>query len=100
MEALLRTDQKGAAATFMPTGETITSGQHILNSALFESIFTEDIRRLGPAITAAKQTLLANGSNYEQTSETFLLFGDPAMTLKIPLPTRPKGLQVLQKLDR
>ena len=92
-EVLLRAENKGAAATLMPTGKTTTDGQHILNSALFEALFTEDIRRLGPAIAAAKQTLLANGgSYYEQVSETFLLFGDPAMELKVPLPRRPAGL--------
>ena len=97
MEALLRADNKGAAAAFMPTGETDTGGQHILNTALFEALFTDDIRRLGPAIAAAKQTLLANGGDqYRQTSETFLLFGDPAMELKIPLPRRPDGLSVEQ----
>jgi len=100
MEALLRADKKGAAAAFMPTGETDTDGQHILNTALFEALFTDDIRKLGPAIAAAKQTLLANGGDqYEQTSATFLLFGDPAMELKIPLPRRPDGLQGLWRLD-
>jgi uncharacterized delta-60 repeat protein len=99
MEALLRAENKGAAAALMPTGETATEGQHILNTALFESLFTEDIRRLGPVILAAKQTLLANGSaSYEQVSETFLLFGDPAMSLKIPLPYRPTGLTGLRRL--
>ena len=53
METLLRAADKGAAATLMPTGETPTDGQHILNSALFEALFSEDIRRLGPAIAAA-----------------------------------------------
>jgi hypothetical protein len=67
-------------------------GQHILDAALFDTIFTEDIRTLGPAVSAAKQTLLANGSQYEGLSETFLLFGDPAMTLKVPLPRRPSEL--------
>ena len=100
MEELLLADKKGAAAAFMPTGETTTEGQHILNSALFEAVFTDDTRQLGPAITAAKQTLLANGAaDFEQVSETFLLFGDPAMALKIPLPSRPKDLQALLKLD-
>ena len=48
---------------------------------------------LGPAISAAKQTLMANGdSTYEEVYKTFLLFGDPAMTLKVPLPQRPQGL--------
>jgi hypothetical protein len=100
MEALLRAENKGAAAAFMPTGETATAGQHILNTALFETLFSDDVRTLGPAIAAAKQTLLANGSgDYEQVSETFLLFGDPAMALKIPLPRRPGGLQGLWRLD-
>jgi hypothetical protein len=36
---------------------------------------------------------LANGdSYYEQISATFLLFGDPAQTLKIPLPRMPTGV--------
>jgi hypothetical protein len=93
-EALLRSDA-GAVAALMPTGMTTTPGQRILNSALFEHIFSEDIRTLGPAIALAKQTLLANGDAYfEQISQTFLLFGDPATKLKVPLPYRPTGLTV------
>ncbi len=78
----------------MPTGMTTTAGQHIFNNAVFEAIFVNDIRQLGPAIAAAKQTLLANGDAYfEQISQTFLLFGDPAQTLKIPLPRMPSGVK-------
>jgi hypothetical protein len=92
-EVLLRADEKGAAAALMPTGMTTTAGQHVMNTALFESLFAEDVRTLGPAIAAAKQQLLANGDAYfEQISATFLLFGDPAMQLKVPLPRRPVGL--------
>jgi len=92
-EALLRSDA-GAVAALMPTGMTTTPGQRILNSALFEHIFSEDIRTLGPAIASAKQTLLANGDAYfEQISRTFMLFGDPATVLKVPLPRRPGGLK-------
>ena len=58
------------------------------------------MRRLGPAIAAAKQTLLANGDAYfEQVSETFLLLGDPAMVLKVPLPRRPEGLTAEGAID-
>jgi hypothetical protein len=93
MEVLLRSTNKGAVAALMPTGKSTTGGQYILDTALFETIFSEDVRLLGPAIAQAKQTLLANGgSEYEELSETFLLFGDPALTLKIPLPRRPAGL--------
>ena len=54
-------------------------------------------RGLYIAMSGAKQTLLANGgSYYEQVSETFLLFGDPAMELQVPLPRRPAGEDVDQ----
>jgi hypothetical protein len=92
-EQLLLATDKGAAAALMPTGMTTTGGQHILNNAIFEALFVDDIRELGPAIASAKQTLLANGDAYfEQISATFLLFGDPAQTLKIPLPRMPNGV--------
>ena len=98
-EALLRSDA-GAIAAFMPSGMTATDGQQVLDAALFEAIFKKDIRTLGPAITDAKQTLLANGDAYfEQVSDTFLLFGDPATTLKIPLPHVPTGVQVERRED-
>jgi hypothetical protein len=42
--------------------------------------------------------LLANGSaEYEQISETFLLFGDPATALKIPLPRMPSGVKAYRQ---
>jgi hypothetical protein len=79
----------------MPTAMTSTGGQHILDVALFEAIFTKDIRQLGPAIADAKQTLLANGgAAYEEISKTFLLFGDPALALQIPVPHKPKRIKV------
>jgi len=92
-------DGKGAVAALAPTGQTTTAGQRILNNALFDTIFTNDVRRLGPAVSAAKQTLLANGDVYfEQVSETFLLLGDPATKLKVPLPRRPEDLTATSDL--
>jgi CheY-like chemotaxis protein len=96
-EALLLADGKGAVASLMPTAMTSTSGQRILDTALFESIFTKDIRQLGPAVVDAKQTLLANGGTaFEEISETFLLFGDPALTLQVPIPHKPSEVEVQQ----
>ncbi|MGD2187352.1 MAG: C25 family cysteine peptidase, partial [Desulfobacterales bacterium] len=94
-EALLKADSKGAIAALMPTAMTEPEGQHILDTALFEAIFSKEIRRLGPAISDAKQTLLANGGTaVEEISETFLLFGDPALTLKIPVPYKPTEVEI------
>jgi hypothetical protein len=93
-EALLRAEDKGAAAVLMSTGLTTTEGQHVLDTALFDAIFNQDVRLLGQAVSSAKQTLMANGdSTYEEVNDTFLLFGDPAMALKVPLPKRPQRLR-------
>jgi hypothetical protein len=91
-ESLLRPEGKGAVAALMPTGMTVPEGQHVLDRALFDAVFTQDIRSLGPAIAQAKQTLLANGVELGEVSGTFLLFGDPAMGLKVPLPRRVSGV--------
>jgi hypothetical protein len=94
-EALIKADGKGAIAALMPTAMTSAGGQYILDVALFEAIFTKDIRQLGPAIADAKQTLLANGAAaYEEVSKTFLLFGDPALTLQVPVPHKPTKIKV------
>jgi hypothetical protein len=79
---------------------TDTEGQHLLSNALYEAIFTLDRRVLGQAVGYARQQLLANGgSQYEQTSNTFMFFGDPATVLKVPLPRRPLGLSAERQAD-
>ncbi|CAB1057424.1 Beta-galactosidase (EC [Olavius sp. associated proteobacterium Delta 1] len=96
-EALMRSEH-GALAALMPSGLSVTGGQHILNSGLFEAVFSEDVRVLGDALARAKATLVANeasdfaGSRYAEVAATFILFGDPATPLMVPLPTRPAGL--------
>jgi hypothetical protein len=90
----------GAVAALMPTGMTDTVGQHLLSNALYEALFTLDRRVLGQAVGYARQQLLANGgSEYEQTSNTFMFFGDPATTLKVPLPRRPQQLTAVRQAD-
>ncbi|MFO7709640.1 MAG: C25 family cysteine peptidase [Desulfobacterales bacterium] len=92
-EGFLLPADRGAVAALMPTAMTETTGQQVLSGALYEGIFTLDRRILGQAVAYAKQQLLANGGGrYEQTADTFLFFGDPAMQLKVPLPRRPAGL--------
>jgi hypothetical protein len=92
-EGFLRPRDKGAVAALLPSGMTETNGQRVLSNALFEAIFSEDRRRLGDAVAAAKQALLANAADgYQEVADTFLFFGDPATELKVPLPRRPLGL--------
>jgi hypothetical protein len=99
-EGLMRPADKGAVAAFMPTGMTEPDGQQLMSNALYAAIFNQDTRTLGPAVAAAKEQLLANGGPlYQETANTFMLFGDPATTLKLPLPRRPQGLTALRQAD-
>ena len=63
-----------------------------MDYGLFEAIFTHDYRDLGAALSYAKAYLLANSTTQQDVANTFLLFGDPAMELKIPVPRTPTGL--------
>jgi hypothetical protein len=92
-EGFLRPETQGAVAALMPSGMTEVNGQRVLSNALMDAIFSEDRRRLGDAVAAAKQALLANAADgYQEVADTFLYFGDPATELKVPLPRRPLGL--------
>jgi hypothetical protein len=90
-ETLLEADG-GAIATLSSTGATVPSGQALLDYGLFEAIFDQDLRDLGQALAYATAYLLANSTDQEDIAHTFLLFGDPAMELKIPVPKSPTGL--------
>ena len=90
----------GAVAALMPTGMSDPERQHILSNALYEAIFALDKRQLGAAVGYAKEDLLANGgADYEETANTFMLFGDPATVLKLPRPYRPQGLMAERQAD-
>jgi len=88
-EVLVRDSANGAVAAFMSAGMTEPEAQRVLEQALMEGIFKRDYRTLGRAIAYAKQELVANSVGLGETGKTFLLFGDPAMKLKVPLPTAP-----------
>ena len=90
----------GAVAALMPTAMTDTVGQHLLSNALYEAIFALDRRGWGRRWATRSQQLLANGgSEYEETSNTFMFFGDPATSLKVPLPRRPQALTAVRQAD-
>lgn len=85
-EELLKAENKGAIGVFTSSGESSPSGQRILDEGLFQAFFGGTTHILGDAIAQAHTTFMANGSGYEDISETFSLLGDPALELKLPFP--------------
>jgi hypothetical protein len=85
-EEMLRADGAGAVAAFASTGLTEPPTQLALNRAFMKAIFQQGMVRLGEATSYAKQELLANSENKdaaEDTANTFILMGDPAMAMPV-----------------
>jgi|GEM_PF-178656 len=78
-EAIVRRADGGAIASWSPTGQGLATGHDIMNKALYQAIFFNDITQLGPATTIGKLALINMGHDY--LIDTYLLFGDPATQL-------------------
>jgi uncharacterized repeat protein (TIGR01451 family) len=80
-ETIVRTQGKGAIASWSPTGFGVATGHDFLNKGLFRALFFDGIARLGPATTQGKLYLYSNTSGYQDLFDTYILFGDPALAL-------------------
>lgn len=84
-EVITKADGKGAIASWSATGYGTSAGHDFLNRGFFKTIFLSGEARitLGEATNAGKLNLWASGSN-QDLLDTYLLFGDPALTIAIP----------------
>ncbi len=78
-ESLVRVPDKGAVASWSPTGLGLASGHDILNRRLYQAIFYENVVEVGPATLLSKLAIVGQG--HDELIETYLLFGDPALVL-------------------
>lgn len=92
-EVLLIKRDAGAIGCFSPTGMGLPDGHKMLSEELFKAIFLDDKYRLGPATTQAKLNLFSRtGTQYQDLIHTYTLFGDPALSLKVPRSQRAQSL--------
>ena len=83
-ERLVREPEKGAIASFAPTGFGVAQGHDFLNKGLYLVIFTDNETRVGPATTQAKLHLYANsGGAHLDLLDTYALLGDPLLRLSL-----------------
>ncbi|MDW8319671.1 MAG: C25 family cysteine peptidase, partial [Anaerolineae bacterium] len=90
-ETLLLQPGRGSIADFAPSGLHIGSALLTLNEGLVLALFRDRIREVGDATTQAKLYFFANSSGWHDVLDTQILFGDPALRLRIPAtpPTPP-----------
>jgi len=85
-ESLVRAGDKGAIASFSPSGFGLSTGHDLLAQGLYQAFFRDGLTQFGPASTFAKDFLYANSSGFRDLLDTYNLFGDPAVRLKVPAP--------------
>ena len=76
-ESLVRGVNKGAIASWSPTGLGVATGHDKLSRGFYNALFQEGVRRLGPATLAGKVRLYNTGRNLDLI-HTFALLGDPS----------------------
>lgn len=81
-ETAVRAANKGAIASFAPSGMGIATGHGYMHRGLYRALFQEGVTALGPATTLAKLNLYRNTSAFDELIDTYLLMGDPALRLK------------------
>lgn len=89
-EALLRSPSGGAIAVWGATGFGVATGHRWLASGFMQSVYMDGQPQLGEATLAGKLALAASGQNFDLL-DTFILLGDPALSLDttvIPWDTR------------
>lgn len=85
-EVLLLTPERGAVADLSPSGLHIGNALLNLNRGVVEAIFRNRIDRIGPAVDAGRLYFVSHSSGWHDVVDTSILFGDPALRLRLPRP--------------
>jgi hypothetical protein len=82
IEDMLRTENGGAIATFVPSGPGLASLHRAVGKEVFGAIFGDGLRGLGEIVLTAKSRYLA-ADNAPQFAYMYVLLGDPSMRLQM-----------------
>ncbi|MGB3903823.1 MAG: C25 family cysteine peptidase, partial [Anaerolineae bacterium] len=83
-ESLVRAEGKGAIASWSPTSAGLSGGHHYLHQGFYDAVFVDGVHQIGPATLLGKLNLYYNaGGDHRELIDTYIVFGDPALTLTI-----------------
>ena len=83
-ETLLLTPLRGSVADVSPSGQHVGSALLTLNQGVTEAIFQDRLDRFGAAVDAGKLYYWGHTSSFHDVIDTSILFGDPALRLRLP----------------
>lgn len=97
-EIVMRKTNGGAIASWSPTGFGLTDGHTLLETSFVRNLLLHHYTNIGFLTTQAKYDLFVQTGTYRDLIETYMLFGDPALSIQIP-PTpleAPTSLQIAE----
>ena len=80
-EVITKAQNKGAVASWSPTGWGLATGHDLLNRGFVTAALVNKVNTIGQATTSGLVNLWSSG-NYLDLIDTYLFFGDPALVLK------------------
>jgi uncharacterized repeat protein (TIGR01451 family) len=83
-EILARTPLRGSIADFSSAGANLGGSLLVLNEGLTQAIFLDRVDQIGHAVDAARLYYFQNSGGLYNVIDTFILFGDPALRLRLP----------------
>ena len=83
-ETLLLTPGRGSVADVSPAGLHVGGNLAVLNQGVIKAIYQDEVDRLGPALDAGKRYFDAHSDAWPDIIDTTILFGDPALKLRLP----------------
>lgn len=83
-ESAVRAAGGGAIAAFSPTGFGVATGHDHMNRAFVDQLLGEGTRHLGQVVVGSKLALSTASTAYRDLIETYALFGDPALEVRVP----------------
>jgi len=82
-ESFMNSPTGGAIACFSPTGLGYPDQHDVLAQALFGSLLKNPGQTVGEAVMQAEREALAERPDLDAIVQMYILFGDPALTLRI-----------------
>jgi uncharacterized repeat protein (TIGR01451 family) len=87
-EALFLLPRSGTVSSFGPVGITSTLGQRAIYTNVYKNLYKRGVS-IGEMIRQAKLAALDESARNQDVVNSFMLFGDPSLTLD-PSPRRPR----------
>ncbi len=83
-ETELTTANRGSVASYAATGQHLGVDELVMNEGVNKALFYDRLPRIGQVIDSARYFYFANSPVYLDLIDSSVLFGDPALKVKLP----------------